>query len=241
MIAFGGAAPLHAARLAEKLGIQEVVIPTGAGVGSAIGFLRAGIAYELVKTQYLDLRNYDPATINAMFDEMKQYAEGIVRQAEPVASLVEKRTAFMRYRGQGHEIAIDLPVRAYSPSDDAHLAELFRQKYLQLFNRTIPGLTQEVISWSLSLGVEVDAPPRIEPGVSGNAARYTDSRATQSIYDARQGRFSRFGVNRRDTLAPGDRILGPAVIIEDETTTVVSASFDACINSVGYIVLTRKR
>jgi N-methylhydantoinase A len=241
MIAFGGAAPLHAARLAEKLGIQEVVIPTGAGVGSAIGFLRAGIAYELVKTQYLDLRNYDPAAVNAMFEEMNRYAEAIVRQAEPVARLVEKRTAFMRYRGQGHEIAIDLPVRAYGPGDDTQFAELFRQKYLQLFNRTIPGLTQEVISWSLSLGVAADAPGRIGASGSGSAAGHVQGRGVQSIYDARQGRFSRFGVHRRDGLAPGDRILGPAVIIEDETTTVVSASFDACINSVGYILLTRKR
>jgi N-methylhydantoinase A len=241
MIAFGGAAPLHAARLAEKLGIHKVVVPTGAGVGSAIGFLKAGIAYELVKTQYLDMRNYDAAAINAMFREMRQYAEEIVRQAEPDAGLVEKRTAFMRYRGQGHEIAVDLPVRPYAAGDDAQIAELFRQKYLQLFNRTIPGLTQEVVSWSLSLGAGVVAPRRIDGTNSADAARYVDGSGPRSIYDARQGRFSSFGVHRRDALVPGDRIQGPAVIIEDETTTVVSASFDACINSVGYIVLTRKR
>jgi N-methylhydantoinase A len=241
MIAFGGAAPLHAARLAEKLGIHEVIVPTGAGVGSAIGFLQAGIAYELVKTQYLDMRRYEPAAVNEMFREMREYAESIVRLAEPTAQLVEQRTAYMRYRGQGHEIAIDLPVRAYTQADQALFAELFRQKYRQLFNRTIPGLTHEVISWSLSLGVPGAAPQQLPGTAAEGEIRYVPSDSARRIYDARQGKFLDFAEHRRNTLSPGDQVRGPAVISEDETTTVVAASFDASINQAGYIVMTRRR
>ncbi len=237
MIAFGGAAPLHAARLAEKLGIREVIIPSGAGVGSAIGFLRAGIAYELVQTRYLDLRSYDPAPINAMFAGMRAYAEAIVRLAEPRGELVEHRTAFMRYRGQGHEIAVSLPPGEFKAGDDAKLAALFQEKYRQLFGRNIPNLTQEVISWSLSLGLPGELPaPVSEPG-PGTTARPA---AKRRIHDSRDGKFYDYDVYERAALATGARLAGPAVICEDETTTVVSASFDAVMDASGFIRLARK-
>ncbi len=237
MIAFGGAAPLHAARLAEKLGIREVIIPTGAGVGSAIGFLRASIAYELVQTRYLDLRHYAPQPLNAMFTEMRAYAEKIVRLAEPDAPLVEGRTAFMRYRGQGHEIAVPLPAREFVAGDDTVLAALFEEKYAVYFGRTIPGLTQEVISWSLSLGVPAPLPEAVT--AEAPVAQVAPP-ARRQIYDARLGQHAEFGVYQRKDLAPGAQVRGPAVICEDETTTVVSAAFDARIDASGFIRMTRR-
>ena len=110
MIAFGGAAPLHAARLAEKLGIRRVVVPAGAGVGSAVGFLRAPVAYEVVRSRYVrldQLRRRRPS--NGLFAEMRAEAEARGAAGAPGATLIETRTAFMRYRGQGHEIAVSLP------------------------------------------------------------------------------------------------------------------------------------
>ncbi len=237
MIAFGGAAPLHAARLAEKLGIDEVIIPSGAGVGSAIGFLRAGIAYELVQTRYLDLRRYEPGPINAMFGQMREYAEAIVRLAEPSAALVERRTAFMRYRGQGHEIAVALPVKQFETGDEAHMAALFQQKYAELFGRTIPNLTQEVISWSLSLGTPTELPAAV-PGAP--AVPCAAPSGKRSVYDSRAGAFSDYAVFERAALAPGMALSGPAVICEDETTTVVPAAFDARIDANGFIRMARR-
>ena len=121
LVAFGGAAPLHAARMAEKLGLDRVLVPSNAGVGSAVGFLRAPIAYEIVRSSLQRLDQFDAAAANALFAAMCAEAEAIVRRGAGDAPLAETRSAFMRYRGQGHEIAVPLPTRAYRDEDAAPL------------------------------------------------------------------------------------------------------------------------
>ena len=116
LIAFGGAAPLHACRVAEKLGIGRIVIPAGAGVGSAIGFLRAEIAYEVVRTRYMDLRHFDPEAVNDLFAGMRAETEAVVRLGAGDSALTETRTVSMRYRGQGHEVAVSFQW-AFAPPD----------------------------------------------------------------------------------------------------------------------------
>jgi N-methylhydantoinase A len=128
LIAFGGAAPLHAARLAEKLGIRRIVVPAGAGVGSAIGFLQAPAAYELVRSRYMRLDQLDLEVINALLDEMSGEATARARSAR-AEQLDETRGAFMRYAGQGHEIEVALPVRALTRDDGAALREAFEAEY----------------------------------------------------------------------------------------------------------------
>ncbi len=117
LIAFGGAAPLHAARLAGKLGIERVVIPPDAGVGSAHGFLDAPIAYEVVRTRVVRLDQLDQVGIDTMFAEMREETETVVRLGAPTGELRETRTAYMRYRGQGHEIAVPFPAGKADPDD----------------------------------------------------------------------------------------------------------------------------
>ncbi len=151
MIAFGGAAPLHAGRLAQKLGISRVVVPVGAGVGSAHGFLRAPIAYEVVRSRHMRLDAFDAAMLNALFAEMRAEAEDVVRMGAPDALLTETRTGFMRYRGQGHEIAVALPARVLITEDAVTLRTGFEAAYTALFGRVIPRLEVEAMTFALSL------------------------------------------------------------------------------------------
>jgi N-methylhydantoinase A len=238
LIAFGGAAPLHASRLAEKLGVNQIVIPTGAGVGSAIGFLRAPIAYEVVRTRFMPLSQFDNNTVNNLFIDMRSEALEVVRLGAPTGELREVRTAYMRYRGQGHEIDVDLPVREMEKSDFALLENQFVDVYGAHYGRTIPNLDVEVVSWSLALST-IEALP--SPPQGKQTLRHAEPATERLVFDSETSEKRRIPVYMRSNLEPGSEISGPAIIAEDETSTLVSARFDAQINAHGYIVLTRKQ
>ena len=243
LVAFGGAAPLHAARMAEKLGLDRVLIPSNAGVGSAVGFLRAPIAYEIVRSQLQRLDEFDAAAANVLIAAMRAEAEAIVRKGvplgEPRESLTETRSAFMRYRGQGHEISVPLPVRQYRAEDAAELMHAFETAYRRLYSRVIPGVEVEVLSWLLLLSGPVPAAgaaaPELPPDFTPAPAR------RRGVFDADAADFVEVAIYERAALSPGAVIKGPAVIVEDETSTVVSRHFDARIDAFGYIELTRRQ
>ncbi len=234
MIAFGGAAPLHAARLAEKLGLRTVIVPTGAGVGSAIGFLRAPISYEVVRSRFTRLQDFDFGTINEMLLDMKQEAESVVRLGVPDGELLEVRTADMRYAGQGHEISVSLPIRKLTSSDAVLLKETFDVYYARQYGRTIPGIDIEVLSWTVTVSCPVEVSQRLTKADSLIAAEPLGHR---EVVETTNGTSEQFSVYARSGLKPGMKIKGPALITEEETTTLVSSNFDAFINSIGYIVL----
>ena len=122
-IAFGGAAPLHAARLCEKLGIDRCIVPQGAGVGSAIGFLKAPFGYEALASRLTRLSEFDAAEVNRLLADLKASAEGFVR-AGTRGGIAREITAFMRYAGQGWEIPVPLADRPFAQGDAEALREL---------------------------------------------------------------------------------------------------------------------
>ncbi len=231
LIAFGGAAPLHAARLARKLGMRRVVVPRGAGVGSAHGFLRAPIAYEVVRTRPMRLDALDAGLLGALFAAMRAEAEAVVRPAAPEEPLVETRQAFMRYRGQGHEIPVPLGLGAI---DAADLRARFDAAYAGLFGRTIPRLEVEALTWTLSLATHRPLPAPVAAPVTVPAAAPAGAR---SLLDPATGVREEAALYERAALAPGMAFPGPALIVEDETTTVVPRGFTASINALGQILL----
>ncbi|MDH3612445.1 MAG: hydantoinase/oxoprolinase family protein [Gammaproteobacteria bacterium] len=238
MVAFGGAAPLHAARLGQKLGIRRIVVPTEAGVGSAIGFLLAPVAYEVVRSRRQTLSSLQPDLINGLMHDMFQEALAVVKQGSSAPDLIETRQAYMRYVGQGHEIAVNLPVEKYDAGHAAVFQQAFEAAYTQLYGRTIDGIDVEALSWTLTISAPAPAAPAAPPAVS--ASRSPEPVGRQSCFDPAMAGRTDAHVFLRDQLAPGDRISGPALITEDQTTTVVTSSYDATIDARGYIVLTRR-
>ena len=116
-IAFGGAAPIHAARLGEKLGIAKVLIPASAGVGSAVGFLKAPFGYEVIRSAFMRVDTVDMDMVNTIFDEISAETAAFLEQGVQTAQPVWERRAFMRYVGQGWEIPVVLPARRYTEAE----------------------------------------------------------------------------------------------------------------------------
>ena len=234
LIAFGGAAPLHAARLARKLGMKRVIVPVGAGVGSAFGFLRAPIAYEVVRTRHVRLDMFDAKMLNELFAAMRLEAEAVVQPAAPGEKLVEHRQAFMRYRGQGHEIAIPLPNEPFGVDATRELRRRFEATYETVFGRAIPKLEVEALTWTLSLATDrpLPAPAEAIPVLAAPAPA-----GHREVLDPASGAREQAAIHERHALKPGMALDGPALIVEDGTTTVVPRGFTARLNSVSQIVL----
>ncbi|MGE0425757.1 MAG: hydantoinase/oxoprolinase family protein [Reyranellaceae bacterium] len=231
LIAFGGAAPLHAARLAQKLGVSRVVIPVGAGVGSAYGFLQAPISYEVVRSRLVSLAAYDAAFVAGLFAEMRAEAESVVRLGAPNAALQEERTAYMRYRGQGHEVRVPIV-----DTSSETLRAGFEDVYRALYGRIIPKLEVEVVSWTLSLSEARSLPAR-EPAVATKPAPARNG--TRNLIDPVSGQPVDAAIYARDTLQPGAPVQGPAIIAEAETSTLIPQGFTAALNAAGHVVIER--
>jgi N-methylhydantoinase A len=215
--------------------VQTIVVPSGAGVGSALGFLLAAVSFEIVRTRYslLDDR-FDAGVVDELRRDMREEAEIIVRQAEPSAMLHEAWVADMRYNGQGHELAVPLPVGM--PITPERLRSLFEQEYMHQFGRVIPGVPIEVLNWTLRLSAPE---PKVQACPSVGGERRVKSKSVAEIVDPGTGQATAAEIHLRGDLRPGDVISGPALLAEDETTTFVAGNYEARINGLGYIILIR--
>ena len=234
MIAFGGNGPLHATRLARRVGVRKIIIPPDPGVGSAVGFLFAPVSFEIVRSRYALLDKLNVAYINELFDALISEAVQVVRQGAGKAELICRRTAFMRYRGQGHEIEIELPDKPLAKTDVEILRQAFEAEYRAQYSRAVPGMKIEILNWAVrvaSLQEEVlivDEPTE---------TRVIEPVRTRSITCDLTGKPIAAGIYDRVTLTPGDCLDGPALIIEPQTTTLVSADFSAEVGRDGSLVV----
>ena len=324
MVAFGGNGPLHATRVAEKVGVGRIVVPPQPGAGSAVGFLSAPVSFEVVRSHYVRvaapaahgrpacmeqdgsspvcgagrgatmpavaarssgisagpdvpapaahghqarssgvsaslewaeaparqglqapeprghsarMAEPDVAAVNVLLDAMREEATAVVRAGAGDAPLVVTRTAFMRYRGQGHEIEVAIPDGALDAGRVARLVAAFEADYARLFGRIVPGMALEVMNWS----VRVSTPPEAAPRAGDCAARNVPEPAgTRTLALGQTGDETVAACFRRADLAPGDAVTGPALIVEPQTTTFVSPRFEARIDTAGNIVMTRR-
>ena len=237
MIAFGGGAPLHACRLCEKLGIQALLIPPGAGVGSAIGFLRAPFSYEATRGLFQTLADFDAGAVNAALQAMEIEAREFVEQGLRKARTTTRLTASMRYAGQGWEIPVHLPYRAFSGSDVPAILAAFEEAYRTLSGRTIDGLAPEITNWSLivaSVLPEAETVCRREGRTAAGAMR------TRTVFDAALRRNVEAQEVERQSMRTGAAVDGPAVIVEAETSTIVTSAYRAIGQPDGCLLLIRK-
>ena len=237
MIAFGGAAPLHAGRLCEKLGVARLLVPTGAGVGSAIGFLRAPFSFEANRSVYMRLSHFDGDVIKSLLSDLQSEATGFVRTCDATSDIISEFKVYMRYAGQGWEIPVALTEAQAMNPDAATFQRLFEEDYTKLFGRTVTGMDIEITVWSVNATTPPEKVARVVEATAGEAAKAVSNRA---LFDAGLGHALPADVINRDTMTTGQTVQGPAIITEDETTIIVPSARRAIAHPDGTIELTLK-
>ncbi|MXZ56596.1 MAG: hydantoinase/oxoprolinase family protein [Gammaproteobacteria bacterium] len=220
LIAFGGAAPLHAARMLEKMNLARVIIPEGAGVGSAIGFIFAPISYEVVRSRHLLLSDFDENLVSEIIKDMRKEANSVVASAlYGSEDVTETATAFMRYVGQGHEVTVTFGSES---TNRQRLQQNFEETYTALYGKVIPDTEIEVMSWTLNVSTTAQELESVEDDEDNTAVR-DQSHTKQELVDIHG--VHEATVVSRESLSPNTTVEGPALITEKHTTTVVPPGY----------------
>ena len=241
MIAFGGGAPLHASRLCDKLEIERLLVPPGAGVGSAIGFLQTPFSYEALKSFYVSIENFDHKRVNQLLGDLTSEATEFVMEASDEnihpKNLIVERCAFMRYAGQGWEITVPLENETFDYLGIELLNNKFEKTYEEHFGRAIEGLQIEVVGWS----VKVTSPrPETEKTITVESENIVMTDSKRVVYDPAKGTEVEASVFQRENLNPGDCVMGPAIIVESQTTTWISSEKKSSTQKDDCLLITKK-
>ncbi len=237
MIAFGGAAPLHAGRLCEKLGVSRLLVPPGAGVGSAIGFLRAPFSFEANRSVYMKLSDFDGDRIKSLLSELKAEATSFVRTCDAESPILSEFKVYMRYTGQGWEIPIELTEAQAMDPDVATFQARFEEDYTKLFGRPVVGMGVEITVWSVNATTPAED---VEPTHAPETVVTAENSITRALFDPAVGQVVEARELDRVSMKPGASVAGPAAITEAETTIIVPASRVAVGQTDGCIELKRK-
>lgn len=238
LIAFGGAAPLHAISLAGKLGISRVIIPPDAGVGSAIGFLLAPVAFELSRSCLVRLDDFKSGVLNKLFEEMSEYAHGIVASGAPGRDRTEIWQAQMRYVGQGYSIPVELPVMRLREKDARSLQQAFDKAYINLYRKLHDGVEVEIVGVGVSLSAHLVFAKSTETAETGAGAP-PEVNHTTALFDARTGSYGEIKVYSRSALHTGNLLTGPTLVRDKGTTVMVPDGHGVTVTADNSLIIER--
>jgi len=234
MVAFGGAGPVHAVDFARRLGVKRVLVPPHAGVASALGMIVAPISFDTVRTFPVRLDAAEADELTALFDEMAKECRDRMPAGVDAATLTAERSLDMRYVGQGYHVNVPIGEDALRGDAPAALRAAFDAVYTKLYGRVYDDLKLEIVNLRLS----ASTPPR-----SGEFGGVTGAEANPAPIGERQaycpvaGKFVPHAVYRRDHLGPDVEIAGPAIIEENESTTVAGTGCRITVDTMGSLLV----
>jgi len=236
MVAFGGAGPMHAAFIADELNVPRVIVPSGAGVASAVGLLVADVEFHLDQTDVMLLDADSLDRINAIYRDLEQQGVDLVEEArETTGELVVERTADMKYKGQAHDISVGLPDGEFDEADLDTIRERFNRTYADTYGYSDPDEPIEGVTWKVTVRSITDSPELHAEATAEEGDPYKGSR---EAYFERAGGFVECDVHDRMRLNPGTSFTGPAVVEERNSTTVVPPGDDITVDEYGNLVIT---
>jgi len=235
--AFGGAGPVHAYGLAKKIGAPRILVPPLAGVGSALGFFTAPVAFDLTRSHRVTLDDADFNEIEHLFKELEEEGAAILQQAGKDEAIIFERTLMMRFVGQGAETDIVLDQKSFDKRQKIQIRELFDEVYQKLYGRTYPETLIEFVTFKVRASFpqrEFRIPP----------LRKTEGKLADCIKGERQAfslmrkEYMPFTVYDRFNLFPGVVLEGPAIIEEKESTIIVGEDASASVDEYGFVWIT---
>ena len=233
LVAFGGAGPVHAFSMARTLGLETLIIPPRAGVASALGLVQAPAAYHVTHAFKRSVASVDGEVLAKAFRGLEDEASVRVHAVTPGAPLRLTRWADMRYHGQGFEIRVDLDHLALAEVDSDALRKHFFATYEARFGYFYDDMEPEIINLHLTALAPDPSGTWSPVATTGGEHR----RGERPAFDATSASFVRHAVIDRYALAEGVVVAGPAVIEENESTTVVGAGASATVHRSGALIV----
>mgnify|MGYP000158439062 CR=1 FL=1 len=235
LVGFGGAGPVHACDLAARLGVETVLIPPRAGVAAAFGMIVAPITYDAVRSRRTLLSRLTPELLEQTKAELMAECRERMPSTVDRAAISYEFGVDMRYVGQGYDVSAIVPGGRTAGDAATLLREAFERSYRKLYGRTFEGASLEVINFRMTASANrkvVDLPTAtIESGQGDGRI------GTRRAYCARTRSWKEFTVHRRNRIAPGVHFPGPAIVEEDESTTVIHSGADAQVDEHGSLII----
>ncbi|MCG8544519.1 MAG: hydantoinase/oxoprolinase family protein [Alphaproteobacteria bacterium] len=237
MLATGGAGPVHAYHVAEKLNLRRLICPSAAGVGSTVGLLMAPARIDRAISMVSRLDDLDWPAFETAYQALEKDAAAVLRETGADLDRLDiRRMADMRYLGQGSEIVVDLPAGPYSASSKDAIVDRFEEQYRRLFTRTRPGVAIQMVNLRASLSAPV-ADSRMQLAAS-DAGDAEPSKGTRPVYFAAAGGFVDTPVLDRYRIKPGSKFEGPAVFEENESTLIIGPGAVCVAEASGNLMIT---
>jgi N-methylhydantoinase A len=237
LVAFGGAGPVHAYQVAEKLRLETIIVPAAAGVCSAFGFLLAPMSFDLSRSYITRLEELQWERLNSIYAELEARGRELLLDAG--VSLPDMRfirSADMRYAGQGFEISVVLPAGPYGPGQLEDFRRAFEKEYQGIYQRLCPEISIEGVNWRL---VATGPSPQIGAGTwwSKGGSLGEALQGKRRIYRPGPGRYEEAPVYDRYRLPVGVKFHGPAVVEERESTLVMNGPATAWVEPSGSLMV----
>jgi N-methylhydantoinase A len=237
LVAFGGAGPVHAYQVARKLRLETIIIPPGAGVCSAFGFLLAPMSFDLSRSYVTRLEDLKWDRLNAIYAEMESSGRTLLLEAGVEPNQIRFiRSADMRYVGQGFEIGVSLPEGNFSPDNAETIQKMFEKKYESIYQRLCEDISIECVNWRVTATGPKPDIDTIQWGASNNTPS-EPLKGKRNAYLPDKGDYAELPVYDRYALTVGAKIEGPAIVEERESTLVMNGPAKARVDEFGNIIV----
>jgi N-methylhydantoinase A len=232
--AFGGAGPVHAYGLAKKIGAPRILVPPLAGVGSALGFFTAPVAFDLTRSHRVALADADFEAIEKLFAELEGEGKAILQQADEAQEIRFERTLQMRFVGQGAETDLTIDPKPFDGWSRDDIRNRFDDAYRKLYGRTYPDTPVEFVTFKVRASLP-ERPFRIPPLKRTEGTLEACTKGERMAFSLTRREFIPHRVYDRFKLFPGASFDGPAIIEEKESTIVVGEDGGVEIDKFGFV------